>query len=445
MADKQIVIVGAGIAGLTAAYYLNQAGYHPVVFEESNRVGGRMTSDVIEGYAIDRGAQFLMDSYPILNSLIRMNGLSSIYVHTSQLSGTVREGKIRKTLRSNPISLLQAGTLSFSSWIRFMSRSLLLMVRTNSRPMNDYTAWADFDDQDTQTWSSSYFGDEATDYIVEPTFDGLFFQSLNEVSRAFSISIISTFFYRKVKNLTALSGGIATLPDCLASQFEVRLNTPVTHLTVSPKGVQVDAGETKIIADRVILATPATAAKIIYETENPVEQELLSTPYSSSIVIAFAVRDKFQIERDLIQIYGIMIPQKERKVISSIALDAYKNKLHPPRTHLFVAFLCGKAGAKMINWEDGDILATVLQEMEIYLPRISDNIQFTRIYRWKDAMPMSPIGRAKNVTKYRKSVGPSTRVFLAGDYMGMAFAEGAAETGKWAADMLIKTGSILAG
>jgi protoporphyrinogen oxidase len=61
-----------------------------------------------------------------------------------------------------------------------------------------------------------------------------------------------------MNDYTALTGGLATLPECLASQCEVRLNTPVTHLAVSPKGVQIDAGETKIIADRVILATPTT-------------------------------------------------------------------------------------------------------------------------------------------------------------------------------------------
>jgi len=157
------------------------------------------------------------------------------------------------------------------------------------------------------------------------------------------------------------------------------------------------------------------------------------------------IQDNFQIDRDLVQIYGILIPQKERKVISSIAIDAHKNKLHPRRTHLFVAFLSGKAGAKMINWKDEDILTSVLEEMETYFPRISDHLQFTRIYRWKDAMPMSPIGRARTVTQYRRSVDPATRVLLAGDYMGMAFTEGAAETGKWAADTLIKSSSVLAG
>jgi oxygen-dependent protoporphyrinogen oxidase len=53
-------------------------------------------------------------------------------------------------------------------------------------------------------------------------------------------------------------------------------------------------------------------------------------------------------------------------------------------------------------------------------------------------MPLSPIGRSRNVARYRGSINGSTRVYLAGDYMGMPFTEGAAETGKWAAEALIK-------
>jgi len=106
---------------------------------------------------------------------------------------------------------------------------------------------------------------------------------------------------------------------------------------------------------------------------------------------------------------------------------------------LFVAFLSDKAGSEMIDWKEDDILAVVLKEMEKYLVRVSGNIMFTKIYRWKEAVPMSPLGRTRNVAQYRKSVDGSTKVFLAGDYMGMPFTEGAAETGRWAAWCLTKS------
>ena len=92
----------------------------------------------------------------------------------------------------------------------------------------------------------------------------------------------------------------------------------------------------------------------------------------------------------------------------------------------------------MIDWRDDDILAVVLREMDTYFVSVSENILFTKIYRWKEAMPMTPPGRSRNVARYRKSVNSSTKVFLAGDYMGMPFTEGAAETGKWTAENLMR-------
>jgi oxygen-dependent protoporphyrinogen oxidase len=359
MTNRQIVIVGAGIAGLTAAYFLKQAGYHPLVLEKSGRVGGRMITDVVEGFTIDCGAQFLMDSYPILTSLIARNGLNSNFIQTSQYMGIVRDGKIHKTLRGDILSLLKSGALSFPGWLRFLARSLPLVVKTSSLPINDYTAWTHDDDEDTETWSNSYFGQEVTDYILEPTFEGLFFQPLREVSRAFSISILSTFLYRKTKNTTALTGGIGVLPECLGSQIEVLANTPVVSMSMGKSGVELETGAGLMNADRVILATTAQVSQAIYPSPGMIERELLATQYSSTLVIAAAMQDSFHLEPDIEGIYGILVPKKERSVISSISIEASKDKLRLSGGQLLVVCLSGKAGKEMIEWKEEAILPVV--------------------------------------------------------------------------------------
>lgn len=62
IAKEKVIVIGAGIAGLTAAYYLWKQGMDVEVLESSSRVGGRMTSDTSEGYTIDRGAHFQFTS-----------------------------------------------------------------------------------------------------------------------------------------------------------------------------------------------------------------------------------------------------------------------------------------------------------------------------------------------------------------------------------------------
>ena len=66
---QKVMIIGAGIAGVTAAYYLTKAGISVKVLEESGRVSGRMTTDAVNGCLVDCGAQFLSSEYHLLPSL----------------------------------------------------------------------------------------------------------------------------------------------------------------------------------------------------------------------------------------------------------------------------------------------------------------------------------------------------------------------------------------
>jgi oxygen-dependent protoporphyrinogen oxidase len=437
MTNKRIVVVGAGIAGLTAAYFLKQEGHDPIVLEKTDRVGGRMITDVVNGFTIDCGAQFLMTSYPILTDLINRLGMSSNFIETSPYLGTVRNGKIRKTRATDVLSPLRSGLLSLSGWLRFVLRSYQLMPKIKSLPLNDFTAWSNYDDIDAETWSNSYFGREITDYIIEPPIDAMFYQSLRDISRVLPIMETSMFLYLK-KKTKALIGGIGVLPEGLASQLDVRLNTPVRALSIGKTGVELDVGAEPIIADKVILAATASVSKSLYKEPETIERDLLATPYSTTLVIAVAVKDSFRIDPKIAEIYGIMIPKKERGIISAITIEESKYKRRFANGKLLLVFLSGKAGSEMIKWNEDAILPVVLKEMEKCFAGVSGNILFTKLYRWNEASPMSLPGRSRNVDQYRKSVSDSTKVFLAGDYMGMPWTEGAAETGRWAARSLMR-------
>lgn len=61
---SDVIIVGGGLAGLACARELQSRGIQPLVLEASDRVGGRVRTDVVDGYRLDRGFQVLLDSYP---------------------------------------------------------------------------------------------------------------------------------------------------------------------------------------------------------------------------------------------------------------------------------------------------------------------------------------------------------------------------------------------
>ncbi len=64
--SADVVIVGAGLAGLVAAKVLEQHNLNTIVLEESDGVGGRVRTDHVDGFLLDRGFQVLLTAYPEL-------------------------------------------------------------------------------------------------------------------------------------------------------------------------------------------------------------------------------------------------------------------------------------------------------------------------------------------------------------------------------------------
>ncbi|MEL6304660.1 MAG: NAD(P)/FAD-dependent oxidoreductase [Bacteroidota bacterium] len=71
----KIAIIGAGVSGLTAARVLENHGYVPEIFEASDAVGGRVRTDVMEGYQLDRGFQVLLTAYPMVAKYLDLKAL----------------------------------------------------------------------------------------------------------------------------------------------------------------------------------------------------------------------------------------------------------------------------------------------------------------------------------------------------------------------------------
>jgi protoporphyrinogen oxidase len=96
MPNKKVIVVGAGIAGLAAAFRLQQAGVGVTVLESSDRVGGRMSTDSRDGYVIERGAQLITSTYRNTLTLVKELGLQSELKPTSPWMAIVKDGKPRR-------------------------------------------------------------------------------------------------------------------------------------------------------------------------------------------------------------------------------------------------------------------------------------------------------------------------------------------------------------
>ncbi|TRZ72220.1 MAG: FAD-dependent oxidoreductase, partial [Actinobacteria bacterium] len=74
-AQVDVVVIGAGLSGLAAARQIQQSGLSVVIVESSDAVGGRVRTDNVDGFLLDRGFQVLLTAYPELATQVDMNAL----------------------------------------------------------------------------------------------------------------------------------------------------------------------------------------------------------------------------------------------------------------------------------------------------------------------------------------------------------------------------------
>jgi len=75
LSDPTIIIIGAGAAGLVAAQELERAGHAPLLLDAADRVGGRLRTDEVEGFRLDRGFQVLLTEYPEVKRYLDLGAL----------------------------------------------------------------------------------------------------------------------------------------------------------------------------------------------------------------------------------------------------------------------------------------------------------------------------------------------------------------------------------
>ena len=177
MPNKNVAVIGAGIAGLSAAFRLRQAGANVTLFESSDRVGGRLSSESRDGFVYERGTQFYTTSYRNALGLIREAGLESELRKTSRWIAVLKDGRARR---------MPAGTL----FVLYALTTRLLGLRDILRftwhttsfrwpPTDNYSAWAAYDDEGAAEWSARCLG-RAGDYLLEPVLAGGMMQRIEE-------------------------------------------------------------------------------------------------------------------------------------------------------------------------------------------------------------------------------------------------------------------------
>jgi phytoene dehydrogenase-like protein len=255
------IIVGAGLAGLTCAKVLSERGAHVTVFEASDGVGGRVRTDAVDGFLLDRGFQVYFTSYPVARRHLDHAKLD----FRSFDPGAIvhREGK--RTVLSDPVrdpKALVPSLLSGAATFPDKLRTAALAARALSGTAA--TASGEDGDSDTSTLEylrASGLSERYIDSFYRPFYGGVFLsRSLYTSSRVFRF----TFRMLATGKTVVPAKGMAEIPTQLASHLptdSILLDSPVEALLREGDrvaGVKVKGREYE--ADAVVVATDAPAA-----------------------------------------------------------------------------------------------------------------------------------------------------------------------------------------
>ncbi|MGA3228896.1 MAG: NAD(P)/FAD-dependent oxidoreductase [Candidatus Binatus sp.] len=435
MANRRVVVVGAGIAGLSAALRLRQAGAEVTVFESSDRVGGRTSSETQDGYLYERGTQFFTSTYRNALGLIKEMGLQAELRPTSPWITVFNNGRPHRMPSGMLFAVyaLTSGLLRVRDLVRFTWHTTSLRWPA----LDNYSAWAEYDDQDAASWSAPRLG-RGAEYLLEPVLAGGMMQRIEETSRACALAVLAMTANGRSKDLT-LARGNDSLPRAMAARVELKLEAPVQAVEATPDGVTVRLPSETVRADAVVLATTASAAARIYRAGDRIERELMATPYGSVIKVGLATKRDWSDDPGLRNVWAMMIPRGERRQIVSVTIESAKD---PERVlkggEMLNLFVTPDNAERMMDWPDGQVVSAVAADVERLFPGAIAAKQFTRVVRWREGMPKSPVGRARALAEYRRTRPRDGRVWLAGDYMGMPWLESAIETGTWAASRIVE-------
>lgn len=264
--QEPIIIIGGGIAGLACASLLIQQNQPVMLFEASDRVGGRVRTDIVEGCRIDRGFQVLPKAYPALSRVV---SLQEIGPRRFESGAVVWDGTMRHHLAS-PFSDPKAipGLLR-STVIPMTDKLKLARLAASCRMANWETAAAASVSREGSQSALALFEDAGFSSRFITRFAKPFWGGIS-LDPTLSLSAGPVLFTLKMFTEGAAvipEAGMQALPDAIAERHPdalVRLNTPVESIVLEDgRATGVVAGGETIAASEVVVATDAPSAKAL--------------------------------------------------------------------------------------------------------------------------------------------------------------------------------------
>ena len=401
-ATCDVVLVGAGLAGLSASRYLTAAGFDVHVLEASDGVGGRVRTDHVDGFTLDRGFQILLTAYPELKKQFDVDALNLQPFDPGALVWINGKGKVFSDPLRRPKSFVATAVAPIGSVV---DKIRLATLRLSVTRGNGAALLSHPDITTAKMLSGRGFSPKMIQRFFTPLVGGIQLDpQLTASRRMFDV----VFRMLNQGDAVVPAAGMSAISEQLASHTpaeKIHLNTRVANVT--SQSVVTQSGHT-ISSKAVIVAVEGPAAAKLTGIA-PVQSRSVSCVYFAS--------NSAPTDKKLIILDGTgKGPVLNIAVMSNIA-PTYA----PVGQHLIAAALPGCIG--------DDVEDIARQQLQAMFGAQVESWRHLRTYRIEHGQPdQSPPFNPKKKQKLDNGI------FVCGDHRDTASSQGALYSGRRCAD-----------
>ncbi|GAB3523537.1 NAD(P)/FAD-dependent oxidoreductase [Emticicia fontis] len=408
MNDFSTVIIGGGISGLTCAKYLNDKGMSFVIIECSDALGGRVRTDIVEGFRLDRGFQALLTNYPEARKILRYSHLDLKYFE----SGTLIKTNKGLTKLENPFK--GKGSLFSRAFSPIGSWNDQLKIKKFAKYISEISDEELFgmDDTETNKFLKEYgWSKEIIQQFFKPFFGSVLLD--NELHT--SSNLFHFVFKQFYKGEMAIPAeGMQAIPEQISdliSKEKIRLNTLVKG--IESNQVFLESGEV-LSTDRIVIATdPHTTSNLLGEDKTYEYQTSTCTYFSAE--------------------YS---PLKGQKMLT-LNPDR-KSIVHSLCVPTDITHTYGTAGKALISVntqsldkiDERNHISRIKRELYDWFGAQVNVWKHLRTYHIPEAVVKFPVGAKKQTLKLDENL------YRCGDYLAYPSLNAAMQTGKEVAEMI---------
>jgi protoporphyrinogen/coproporphyrinogen III oxidase len=416
MKTKHVVVIGAGISGLTAAFWLKQSGIPVTVLERDSVPGGTMRTTHEDGWLIETGPNSALETTPVIGEMLRILGNTGDRLYPDKTSDNryiVRNGQLYP-LPMSPPAFLKSRLWTVPGKLRLLKEPFIgradreetiaeFVERRLGREFLDYAI--------NPFVAGVYAGDPAQ-LSVRSAFPKLY--ALEEKYGGLIRGMIRGARERKKRaevakdraKMFAFRNGMQQFPDAIAEHLgmAVQCNCTVTDIGVQP--TQGGSGLSFIVdytlggrgsrleASDIILAIPAYAAAELLQAHSSALAEALRGIYYPPVAEVYLGYKAEQCGRPL-DGFGFLVPAIERrKILGTIWSSALFPGRAPSGHVALTTFVGGSRQPEMLGLPDAELLNAVRGELDA-LMAVRGEPAFAKVIRWDRAIPQYNLGHGK--------------------------------------------------